>query len=110
MTPEQMDKALKNASFEIGMPKELMAQIGTIIVAHTKPFVPVKTGALQRSIAYTLDKNSATFVGSDLEYAPFVDARVGFMQAGLDDAQAEIQQAQNDWAEKILKGIGNTGI
>ena len=106
MKPHELEANLKNLAKDIQKPKELFDAIGPVIVGHVKPYVRVRTGVLQGSIAYRLVNNDSLFVGSAVEYAPFVDARYPFLQPGLDDSASEIDQITADWADKILDKVG----
>lgn len=106
MKPTELEIALKQAAKDVKRPKELLERIGETVVSNVKPYVPVRTGVLQGSIAYRFSNDNGLFVGSAVEYAPFVDARVGFLQSGLDDSGASIDQELQDWGDQILGEVG----
>lgn len=108
MKPHELEIALQKAAKDVKQPKALLDKVGQTVVDHIKPLVPVRTGLLQGSIAYRFTNDNALFVGSFVEYAPFVDNRVGFMQSGLDDSQSEIDQELADWGTQVLDAVGGT--
>lgn len=58
-----MEKAIKNGLEAIGLTAE----------GHAKKITPVDTGRLRNSISHATDKEAA-FIGTNVEYAIFVEA------------------------------------
>lgn len=58
--------------------------IGEEIVARAKALVPVDTGSLQASIRILAETEEGIVVGSDLDYAADVHARVRFLDEAVE--------------------------
>lgn len=61
--------------------KKALKQSGKIVVKKSKDIVPVKTGALKKSIKSRLQGGKKVVIGSDLVYAPFIELGTRFMRA-----------------------------
>ena len=57
-----MEKAIKNGLEAIGLTAE----------GHAKKITPVDTGRLRNSISHSVD-GEAAYIGSNVEYAPYVE-------------------------------------
>jgi hypothetical protein len=106
MKPHELAANLAQLAKEIAQPQALLEAMGEAIEANVKPHVPVRTGVLQGSISWRIAESRYLFVGSAVDYAPFVDARVGFLQSGLDDSTAEIDRLTAEWGDDILRKVG----
>jgi HK97 gp10 family phage protein len=80
-----LDKATnfldKMPEFVMQTADKLMAACADTLVEVAKGYVPVRTGALQRSIHVTRIDTCLYLVGSDLGYAGFVEFGTRFMRA-----------------------------
>jgi len=65
-------------------------EVATTITERIKGLTPVRTGTLRRSIRYTVSEDGV-LIYSDVDYAPFVNERVGFMSVTDGDKQRLIQ-------------------
>jgi hypothetical protein len=45
------------------------------------------------------------FVGSNVVYAPFVHARVPFLEQGVDDSRAQIAKILQDAGDDYMQGL-----
>ena len=79
--------------------------VGQRAEVHAKELCPVDTGQLRDSIGHAAEEDSAC-VGTDVEYAPFVELGTSrtpaqpFLQPALENRRAEYRLL----AERILSG------
>lgn len=79
--------------------KKAMEESCNMIEADAKLDCPVKTGALRRSITHEVTQNGNIItgaVGSDVEYAPFVENKKHFFEEAIDKNQGAIIQKFKD--------------
>lgn len=87
--------ALKNAK------QKGLRAIGITAEGHAKKITPVDTGRLRNSITHAID-NDAAYIGTDVEYAPFVElgargrAGVHMLQKAATEHTAEYKQLMED--------------
>lgn len=93
-----------SSSVELKLNKGVISQIdskieqqlneaGEMLESDIKKNTPVDTGRLKDSISYTLNPsdNSIT-VGSDVEYAPYVEYRESFVKRTSEQDSAKLQK------------------
>src|SRR5687768_16628959 len=106
MTPQQLQQRLKQAAQEISKPKAILQKVTLIVEGRAKRGAPVKTGTLRRSITSRVETTRG-YVGSNLEYAPFVEygtrhmAAQPFLEPAIDDSRADIEGALKEFGEAV---------
>jgi hypothetical protein len=105
MTPEEFARRLRGDPF--AEPREkLMHKITLVVLRHSQRRTPVRTGTLRRSETTRIEGGGMRgFVGTNIEYAPFVHARKPFFTQGITDSRAEIEQALKDSGESFWSAI-----
>lgn len=91
--PEAIERALES--------------IGMIAETHAKENSPVDTGRLRNSISHATSKNEqAAFIGTNVEYAPFVELGTSKQKAHpyLRPAILNHQKEYEELAKQALKG------
>lgn len=93
--------------------KELVA-LGALVNAEIQLATPVDTGTLRRSIVNQLIDANNVEVGTDLDYAPFVNdghcirnsskfvEGQHFMENGVQSAEPQAAQHIENWVEQML--------
>lgn len=80
-----------------------LEQIGMAAEGYAKDLCPVDTGRLRSSITHTVDeKNGAAYIGTNVEYAPYVE--LGTVKQ---EAQPFLKPAASDYGEtyrNIMEG------
>jgi hypothetical protein len=74
-------------------------EAGIVLQSFVVPLVPVDTGRLRASIRSRSRKDGDGYlaiVGTNVEYAPFVEYRQSYMRLGLDIGRATIQKLFDD--------------
>lgn len=107
MKPEDLARRLDPAAFATKR-EQAMQKATLIALAAAQKRTPVRTGTLRRSETTRVEAGGLRgFVGTNVEYAPFVHARVPFFEEGLADAQADIvevfRQAGVDFFEGAVE-------
>lgn len=78
---------------------EALTQSALLVENEAKKKAPVGSGELRRSINHTVEDNSAS-VGSNLEYAPYVEFGTGLFSSkgdGRKDVPWHYQDAKGEW-------------
>ena len=104
MKPEEFAASVRREIPNLQHAPGLLRDIGALIQARAKQNAPVRTGQLRDSITSLVEADSA-FVGSDLDYAPFVEYGTRYMMARpfLSDA---VEQSQ-EGIDRFLKAYGD---
>lgn len=112
MNPKQLQQKLNAASDEVS--KGGRGIIGKIVLAvegRAKRLAPVKTGTLRRSVTSRVVSPTRGQVGSNLEYAPYVEYGTRYMEAqpflepAIDDSKAEIESALKEFGGGIWRKV-----
>ena len=99
----------KSAKALRGPALEKAAKMATMLVTRTAKspgYVPVDTGRLRASITPQVvarDKVVRGIVGSNVEYAPYQEARKGYLRRALVDNAQRIYQIFKDIIEKTMR-------
>lgn len=75
--------------------KKIMEESCLMIEADGKLNCPVKTGTLRRSITHEVEQDDSTItglVGSNVEYAPYVELKKHFLEQAADKNKNEITE------------------
>jgi HK97 gp10 family phage protein len=84
-----------------------MDKIGNIVATQAKLLAPVKTGRLRRSIASRVERlgdNIQVVIGTNLEYAPFIEYGTGVFTTHPDGGRQtpwRFQTAEGEWITTI---------
>lgn len=111
MKPQAFEKAMKSAAQELSSPKQMLTEIGLIAQAGAQRLTPVRTGTLRRSISSRVEGNAA-YIGTSVEYAPFVEygtrymAARPYLSAGIEASRSEIERKAAEYGAKILDKVG----
>jgi hypothetical protein len=105
MTPEEFDKQLTPAALE-DLKRDVLTRITLTAEAAVKPRVPVLTGTLRRSITSRVDvQASLGAVGTNVIYAPYVNRKRRFMEAGLDAARRDVDRILTEAGEGFWASV-----
>lgn len=76
-----------------------LERIGSQAEGYAKDLCPVDTGTLRNSIAHRVDEaEQAAYIGSDLEYAPYVELGTGiYAEDGGRPTPWVYQDAKGNW-------------
>ena len=82
-----------------------LEEIGLVAEGYAKRLCPVDTGNLRNSITHTTD-GSAAYIGTNVEYAPYVEMGTSRTRAQpfLRPAAQDHQDVYRKIAERYLKG------
>lgn len=72
MANELIDNSKKILAMFDGKAKQALEAVGMVAEGYAKRKTPVDTGRLRNSITYAVDGDSV-YIGSNVEYAPFVE-------------------------------------
>lgn len=84
---------------------EILEKIGLLAEGYAKMLCPVDTGRLRNSISHTQDE-SAAYIGTNVEYAPYVEMGTTrtraqpYIRPAIENHKSEYQ----DIAKKALEG------
>lgn len=98
ITVNQLQKKLDNmanADF-----KSALGKIGALVERKAKENAPVGKGDLRRSIHFNITGNDSVEIGTNLEYAPYVEYGTGLFAAqgnGRTDVPWRYQDAEGEW-------------
>lgn len=83
-----------------------LEMIGIEAERYAKEYCPVDTGRLRNSITHTQGGKETEFIGSNVEYAPFVEAGTSRMKARrfLQRAIFDHMTTYKEIAESCLRG------
>lgn len=110
MTPSQLQAKLNQAASSVASAKGLIARIALSVEGKAKRLAPVRTGTLRRSITSRVETTRG-YVGSNVEYAPFVEYGTRYMEAqpflepAIDEARADIEGALRDFGGGIWRKV-----
>lgn len=79
-----------------------LEKIGLVAEGYAKKACPVDTGNLRNSITHVVDGDDAVYIGTNVEYAPYVELGTSKMQA-----QPFLRPAATEHGEEyrqVLKG------
>lgn len=92
MKPEELADRFDRGAFA-ATKLRLMQKVVLLALRHSQELTPVRTGTLRRSETTRIEDGGARgFLGSNIEYAPFVHARVPFFEEGIEEARPGIEQ------------------
>lgn len=77
-----------------------LEKIGLVAEGYAKKACPVDTGRLRNSITHQLDGNKAVYIGTNVEYAPYVE-----LGTSRQRAQEFLRPAAQDHASQYRKII-----
>jgi hypothetical protein len=107
---DQFEPQIKAVGEYINSPHPVLTQVSLIVEGAVKPYVPVLTGNLRRSIHSRVEAQRA-YVGTNVGYAVYVHEGTAFMAArpflddGLDASMQRVSDALVDWGFKALKKV-----
>lgn len=105
MTPEELAAKLTGPAFA-AMKERLMQRVTLIALRNSQLRTPVKTGALRRSETTRVEAQGARgYIGTNIEYAPFVHRRVPFFEQGIEDSRGEIEALMQQAGDEFMKDI-----
>lgn len=111
MKPDAFEKVMKLASVELRDAKDLLTSIGLTAQGNAQRLTPVATGTLRRSITNRVEGN-AVYIGTAVEYAPFVEYGTRFMPArsylgqGIEDSRDAIERLAAEFGGKLFEKVG----
>jgi HK97 gp10 family phage protein len=101
---DELAEEFRQLGIEISTQAEKgMQKIGNIIATQAKLLAPVKTGRLRRSIASRVEREGddiKVVIGTNLEYAPFVEYGTGIFTTHPDGGRQtawRYQNAEGQW-------------
>jgi HK97 gp10 family phage protein len=108
-----LDKAMANLSpAHLEAPKRrFLTRVALIVERNTKRDAPVKRGHYRRSITHRVERDKA-FVGTNVNYAPFLEYGTRFMRAraplqrGLQNSQGQIRGEVSRFGREIAQRMG----
>ncbi len=111
MTPDELAERFRRMPFAEKR-EQLMSKIVLIAERNAKKRTPVRFGTLKRSITSRVEPGGLRgFIGTNVEYAPFVHEGTRFMQArpflqqGIEDSRAEINKALQEAGDQYLGDV-----
>jgi len=105
MKPEDAAKALDPERF-VSERQIAMQRAVLLAEAASKKRTPVKTGTLRRSETSRVEQDGLIGrIGTNLNYAPLIHARVPFFALGIDDARAKIIDAFAQAGERFFAQV-----
>lgn len=105
MTPQELAARIKAHPFA-DVREPLMQKITLAALARALPLTPVRTGALRRSETNRVETGGLKgWIGSNVNYAPFVHANVPFLKKGIDNSAPERDRLLQDAGDEYLKGL-----
>lgn len=105
LTPDELAARIKAHPFA-SVREPLMQQITFVVLGHAQQETPVRTGTLRRSLTTRVEPGGLQgFVGTNVVYAPFVHARIPFLELGLAQSQQEIARLLSDAGDAYLGGL-----
>lgn len=84
--------------------RPFMQTLAYIAIGPVKRRARVRTGAMRNSVHDRVDVTSAV-VGTNIRYAPFVNAKYPFIEPGLEEALPKIEQAAKEFGIKVVGRI-----
>lgn len=102
MTPQQFVDRIEEIIKRL-QGDELLTQAALIVLGYAQKRARVRTGTLRRSITYRVERDQA-FVGTSVGYAIYQPEP--FLELGLEDAQADIQELMKRFGNEILGAVG----
>jgi hypothetical protein len=92
MTPEELAAKLRAHPFADEL-EPLMHKITLVALRYSQQRTPVDTGTLRRSETTRVEAGGARgYVGTNVEYGPFVHARVPFFAQGIQASRGDIER------------------
>ena len=110
MKPARFEKVMKDAAGLLNTPTQMLMDVGFIVEGAAKQRTPVATGTLRRSITSRVEGNAA-YVGSAVEYAPFVHEGTSrmagrpFLQEGIDDSTHRIEAKLAEYGAQLFDKV-----
>lgn len=110
MKPDRFEKVMKDAAGMLKAPQELLTDIGLLAQGNAQRLTPVATGTLRRSITNRIEGN-AVYIGTAVEYAPFVEygtsrmAAQPYLQPGIDNSLSDVERLAADFGFKLFEGV-----
>lgn len=102
MKPEQLAARLEGGAFAEAK-ERAMHKIVLIGLRKSQPRTPVRSGTLRRSETTRVEKaGEAGFLGTNIEYAPFIHERVPFFAEGIEEGRSEMIDALQQEVERFL--------
>ena len=83
-----------------------LEEIGLAAEGYAKRLAPVDTGRLRNSISHTVEGTEAAVVGTNVEYAPYVElgtSKTGaqpYLRPSIEDHAAEYKALLEAWLKK----------
>ena len=104
-TPAEFGQIMKKTPFEAER-VDLMTRVVLTVLPYAQRETPVDTGHLRRSETTAVESDGlAGYVGTNVEYAPFVHKRMPFFETGLRASRsavmAELQKAGDKYLAKL---------
>lgn len=110
MKPAQFESNMHKAAKELINPESLLTDIGLIVQGTAMQHTPVRTGTLRRSLTTRL-ADKGVYVGTAVEYAPYVHFGTRYMEArpfiqqGIDDNRSRIETMVAEFGGKVLDKV-----
>lgn len=105
MRPEELAARLSGPAFA-AMKERLMQKVTLTALRNSQLRTPVKTGTLRRSETTRVEaQGTRGYIGTNLEYAPFVHRRVPFFEQGIDDSRGAIEGLLQQAGDEFMQGL-----
>ena len=110
MRPKEFEARVKASVKELQDPKAVLQKAAFIVQRSAQANAPVRTGNLRRSITTRIEGHAA-YVGTAVEYAPYVEYGTKYMPArpflgkALEDNKPQIEQMLAQFGELVFKRI-----
>lgn len=102
MRPEELAAKLGPERLD-ALKRDLMQRIVLTVEGNVKRVTPVRTGTLRRSIHGEVQgAGERGMIGTNVRYAPFVNARRQFMERGLDTSIPLIERVAAEVGERFF--------
>jgi hypothetical protein len=107
LKPEALKAKLDAQPFST-VREELMQKVLYVVLRHAQLRTPVRTGTLRRSETTRMEAQGARgYVGTNINYAPFVHAKQPFFEEGIEDSRGEIEGLLQKAGDAYLKGLAS---
>lgn len=105
-TPDDVARGLSDKDKRSAFYERMMGRVLFVVLANAQQRTPVRTGTLRRSETTRVEKGGlAGFVGTNVEYAPFVHKRIPFFELAISDSRAAVDKVVAEEGGAYLKAV-----
>lgn len=105
-TPDDVARGLSDKDKRSAFYERMMGRVLLIVLANAQKRTPVRTGTLRRSETTRVERGGLVgFVGTNVEYAPFVHERKPFFELAITDSRAAVDKILAEEGGEYLKAV-----